>query len=1001
MFKIWHISHAEEGRKNMKQRKIAVLLAGAMVFTSLPVSVLAAQEADTGNEEAVQAAFSPEEFAEPGMEYRPGVRWWWPGGAVEEETLKKEIDYLAANGFGYVEINPFHVSTVLEGDEERVTSIYTPEFYALLETAVSYCEEKGITVDLNMGSGWNANSPDVTYDESMGNMALGRSTVTGAQAKESLEIPKAERSSFYVGEGAKGEWREESIKLQGVLVAELTGEKGTDFVEGEGLFGPKPSYEAVYDAEGNEAKSYDTQVVLNPDNSFFIEAGDAQVQDGSLVLGDELKGKLADDKDYEIVAMYYIPSGGKAIDSAPKDWYTVDHMDAAKVTDYLNDWLGNENLKAILEKHTNIRALFNDSYEFYSDIYYTESMEALAKDSENNGLGYDFSKYLPTIYKQYSAAPFYMGLGTSDTYLTYTVDEEEKSRIAYDYNTLVNVKFQEGMEAFREGAGERGLLYRQEAYNPPIDTIGSAAYVDIPEAEQADEFDLIRAASGAHLYGRNLVTCEQYTLGRTPLANSLEQVKIGYDIMASSGVNNFFYHGLMYGYGVDSEEYGEMGWAPFPDIGINVSERNTLSEYFGEMNSYAARVNYMMQQGKASRDVAYYMPFNGSLSETEAIKTMNTKGISWEAVNDDSITAGETQVVDGQISANGGNMVYDALVVEAEKVPAATMEKLEALAEAGANIIFYGAAPEKQPGYNDGNYASEDARVKEASKAILEKGGVLATNAAEFSGILDTKVSPEVSYEDNENVRFIRRTLEDGSELVYLRNIGTGENTITVDVADEYGSCYFLDQSTGRIYDAQKAEDGTITFTMDAGTDSLGGMSDEGEHSMAIALLCEKEGAALDRAALSEGTPKCLDQTEAAKVEEVAIASLEVGGKTYTENVLGKWNTNEFQNGELKNSADTGVYTGTFTIDKIPEGQRAVLTLDEVYTAAKVTVNGTELGNILYSPYEIDITDAVQEGENTVEIRVTPRKYNAIHTDAADEELVDTGLAGSVAVEIR
>ena len=43
------------------------------------------------------------------MNYRPGVRWWWPGGAVDEETLKKEIDYLAENGYQpyYAEANGF------------------------------------------------------------------------------------------------------------------------------------------------------------------------------------------------------------------------------------------------------------------------------------------------------------------------------------------------------------------------------------------------------------------------------------------------------------------------------------------------------------------------------------------------------------------------------------------------------------------------------------------------------------------------------------------------------------------------------------------------------------------------------------------------------------------------------------------------------------------------------------------------------------------------------
>ena len=157
--------------------------------------------------------------------------------------------------------------------------------------------------------------------------------------------------------------------------------------------------------------------------------------EGTVTLTDEILGSLDDTKEYEVIAMYYVPSGGTGVDCEP-EWYVADHMDAETAADYINDWLGDANMKQILDSHSNIRAVFNDSYEFYSDIYYTEDMAELAADAENNGLGYDFSKYLPTIYKQYSAAPFYMGLGTSDTYLTYTADAGEEARIQYDYNTL-------------------------------------------------------------------------------------------------------------------------------------------------------------------------------------------------------------------------------------------------------------------------------------------------------------------------------------------------------------------------------------------------------------------------------------------------------------------------------------------------------------------------------------------------------------------------------------
>ena len=974
----------------MKRKALSMVLAASMIAGSLSVPAFA--------EEAAASDFSAEEFATPGQEWHPGVRWWWPGGAVDQETLTKEIDYLAANGFAYVEINPFAVETILAGDEEKVASVYTPEFYELLDFAVGYCEEKGITVDLNMGSGWNANSQDVTYEESMGNMALGRVTVKGADAKASLEIPAAEISSFYTGEGAKGEWNADAAQLQGVLVAKTAG-AGFDFVQGEGWAGPTPSYEEVYDTEGNVVKSYDTQILLDKDNSFFVKADDAQIADGKLTLSEENAALLEDDAEYEVVAMYFIPSGGKGIDSA-MDWYVVDHMDAEYVTDYMNDWLGSEGLAPVLQNHSNIRALFNDSYEFYSDIYYTRSMEDLAADAENNGIGYDFTKYLPTIYKQYAAAPYYMGLGTKDTYLTYASDESEKARITYDYNVLVGEKFAEGLEAFQAAANASGLKYRQEAYNPPIDTIGSAQYVDIPETEQASEFDLKRVSSGAHLYNKNLVTCEQYTLGRTPLANSLEQVKIGYDIMATSGVTNFFYHGFMYGYGVDSEEYGEMGWAPFPGIGINMSERNTLAPYFGEMNEYAARVNYLMQLGAPSMDVAYYMPYNGSLAMTDAVAAMNSEGIAWDAINDASIVSEDTTFADGQISVNGGNMVYDAIVVDAAAVPVATMEKLQALAEAGASIIFYGAAPAQQPGFADGNYAEEDAKTAAAAEAAIASGAVLAADADAFKAALAEKVTPVVSYASNDAVRFARRTLSDGSEVVYVRNIGTEANTITLEAGEGFGNAYYLDQSTGKIYAADKQEDGTVTFTMDASVDMLTGMFGGGDSSMAIAILFEAGDAALDASAVTEGVPAALDQTPAADTKEVSFTSLTVGGKTYEENVTGLWNSPDFQNGELMNSADDGVYTGTFTLDAL-NGQKAVLTFSELYGASTVTVNGTEVGTVLYAPYEIDITDAAVEGENTVEIKVTPRKYNKIHLEAAPEELVNNGLAGGAAVEIR
>ena len=992
------------------KRKNARMLAGVLTAALAVNSFGLVKPGTEAVQAAARSAIDTKEFSSPSKTYQPGVRWWWSGGAVEKAELIRELEYMADQNIGYVEINPFGKIDVSEEDKGNLSSVYTDHFYDLLDTAVTKAEELGITVDLNMGSGWNANSQYVKLEDSMGNMALGRMTLTSDNMTGTLDVPAVEKSNFYYGAAQKGDWDNSNVKLQGVLVAELTGEEGEEYKEKTSFMtGITSAYNEFTTSDGTStSKKYACQKEIDLDNSVYIDAKD--LKDGKVDLS-SAGIQVNAGREYEVISLYFVPSGAKGIDSAT-DWYVVDHLDKDKAAQYINDWLGDEAIEKILASHDNIRAVFNDSYEFYSDVYYTDGLYDLAQDSENNGIGYDFTKYLPTVYKEYSAAPFYMGLGTSDTFLTYTMDAGEKSRITYDYNTLIGEKFAEGMEGFQMAANDKDLLYRQEAYNPPIDTLASAKFVDIPEAEQGNELSLIRVSSGAHLYGKNLITCEQYTLGCTPFKNTLEQVKIGYDNMATSGVNNFFYHGFSYHYGVGTDTYGENGWSPMAGTGINVTEMNTLSPYFVDMNLYAARVNYMMQQGNASKDVALYMPFNGSITETDGVKAMNYNGIAWDAINDDSILADETTYSNGKISVNGGNMEYDAILVESTTLPVATMEKLKSLAAKGANIIFYKQMPSAQPGFADGNYKTEDAKVAAISKEMTGmKSVALAEDMDTLESSLNAATAPKVTYDRNENVRFARRTLSDGGELVYIRNISSEENTITIKADSKYKNFYWLDQNDGKIYPAN-AENGTITFKMDAGTDTY-----SNKYSVALALLCEPAKVELKASALTDGAPSSIDEVATAESLELSMDSLTVtadnldgviGGEeetvVYTENVLGKWNDEYFHGGALQTVVSDGIYKTSYDLPVGQQADKAVLKLNGVYTAATVTVNGKEAGKLMYAPYELDITSMLEEGTNDIEIAVTPRKmnryYNITDGQYSSKDLIDTGMEGPVVLGI-
>ena len=82
----------------------------------------------------------------------------------------------------------------------------------------------------------------------------------------------------------------------------------------------------------------------------------------------------------------------------------------------------------------------------------------------------------------------------------------------------------------------------------------------------------------------------------------------------------------------------------------------------------------------------------------------------------------------------------------------------------------------------------------------------------------------------------------------------------------------------------------------------------------------------------------------------------------------------------MKYVSDEGIYNTTFTIDDLTpytNGEKSlVLNLGETKYAAEIIVNGINMGQLVYAPYEREITSALTEGENTLEIHVQPLRTN-------------------------
>jgi hypothetical protein len=74
----------------------------------------------------------------------------------------------------------------------------------------------------------------------------------------------------------------------------------------------------------------------------------------------------------------------------------------------------------------------------------------------------------------------------------------------------------------------------------------------------------------------------------------------------------------------------------------------------------------------------------------------------------------------------------------------------------------------------------------------------------------------------------------------------------------------------------------------------------------------------------------------------------------------------------VKYYSGTATYTKTFAVpaDQIAKGRRFMLDLGRVDVMADAKLNGKRLGILWKTPYRVDVSDAIQPGENTLEVKV-------------------------------
>ncbi|HEX9784457.1 MAG TPA: glycosyl hydrolase [Opitutaceae bacterium] len=108
---------------------------------------------------------------------KPWTRWWWPGSAVDEASLTRQLEQIVAAGIGGVEITPIYGAL---GYEDRYIDFLSPRFMEMLAHTGREARRLGLGVDMATGTGWPFGGPWITEAESLLRIALVDGQLTGA-----------------------------------------------------------------------------------------------------------------------------------------------------------------------------------------------------------------------------------------------------------------------------------------------------------------------------------------------------------------------------------------------------------------------------------------------------------------------------------------------------------------------------------------------------------------------------------------------------------------------------------------------------------------------------------------------------------------------------------------------------------------------------------------------------------------------------------------------------
>lgn len=713
----------------------------------------------------------------------------------------------------------------------------------------------------------------------------------------------------------------------------------------------------------------------------------------------------------------------------PYNGNAVNHLDKKAMAHYV-EYVGQKYSEALGDSlGRTVESLFGDSFEvpiYRNGFYWCDDLPAVFRART----GYDLIPHLPALWWEVG---------------------DLSPKVRYDVNDALH---RMGMEAFFDTfvswCKAHGVESRVQPYGFVTDNIEGAGAVDIPEMEvTAGEKDSVPwfdtrispreyVASGAHLYGRNIVSVEAYTyIHWQPYRATLEELKLASDVFLRAGANRFNNHGFIA--------------SPEPDIAptrgfypaIHISPDNVWWPYYHVLSDYLARCCYLLRQGKFCADVAVYSP----LANQWTIDALNARrwtrdfdwgdlgsllignGYGFDLVNDDALQ--RLSSVDGQ-SLKLGEMAYRALIVpNISAMPVESLRRVEAYAAQGGVVIALERVPETSCGMR--NWQVDDREVRDISarlfeapvgrdgsgkrayghgttywlKTVIDRSDLLERRPSAldpFLKALRNHVTPDMALDcvregvrDNEGLSFIHRR-QAQRDIYFVTNLQDRavDQPAGFHVAGAAPSQW--DPYSGAahaLYEYQE-RDGVTYVSLRLGPyESTFFVFEKGEqrpHAVSSSLAWIES---VDDKTVTGWTDRegghavnvggAIRRAQAQQVP--APLRLSAPWRLVLESPVFKRYETQLDElaswtdlPETKHFSGTGVYTTEFSLPEqyIQDGIRLYLDLGAVGNVAEVILNGKPVGTVWIRGQRLDISGHARSGSNQIVVRVTNTLINRV-----------------------